>query len=83
MAKTKKTNRNFGYIDFKDNYKQECSIQESSNVIPHLWIGIEKDLEGEDVNQRMHLNVKQIKKIIPILQYFVENESLPTKYKKI
>lgn len=83
MAKTEKTGRGFGFIDFNDAYGQECSVQESSNVVPHIWFGIDVDLDKKEVNQRMHLNVKQVKNLIPILQYFVEHEQLPARYKKI
>lgn len=39
--KKEKTQRGFDKVIFEDDYKDQCSIQISSNVIPHIWIGIE------------------------------------------
>ena len=35
-----KTNRGFEVQYFKDDYDKDCSIQESSSVIPHIWLGV-------------------------------------------
>lgn len=35
-----KTNRGFEIQYFDDDYGIQCSIQESSSVEPHLWLGI-------------------------------------------
>ena len=34
------TSRGFALIKFEDDYRNRCSLQESS-VIPHLWLGID------------------------------------------
>ena len=36
------TERGFGIIKFKDNKGEECSLQESSNVDPEIWLGLSK-----------------------------------------
>lgn len=37
-----KTNRGFEIHHFKDDYGADCSIQESSSVEPHIWLGVHK-----------------------------------------
>lgn len=39
--KIKTTNRGFGRIEFKDGSGDDCSLQESSSVTPHIWLGID------------------------------------------
>ncbi len=34
-----KTNRGFKLVQFYDSYDELCDIQESSNIIPHIWLG--------------------------------------------
>lgn len=34
-----KQNRGFDLIEFKDSNGVECSLQESSRVTPHIWLG--------------------------------------------
>lgn len=57
-----KTQRGFTRIDFKDLYNQECSIQESSNIIPSIWIGVGTD--------RMILDRKMARRIGNRLVWF-------------
>lgn len=39
--KISKTHRGFGYIEFKDYYDQECSMQDSSLANTDcIWLGI-------------------------------------------
>lgn len=83
MAKTEKTQRGFGRIDFIDSYGQECSIQESSNIIPRIWLGVDTDLEKKHVNQRMHLTQEQAKNLLPLIQFFAKNGRLPERFKPI
>ena len=53
-----KTNRGFERQDFYDDYGLECSIQESSAVVPHIWLGVNhapvkvmrKDLSGISIS---------------------------------
>lgn len=37
-----KTNRGFEIQHFQDDYNVECTIQESSAVEPHIWVGIHR-----------------------------------------
>ena len=53
-----KTNRGFERQDFYDDLGLECSIQESSSAIPHIWLGVNhapvmvmrKDLSGISIS---------------------------------
>ena len=36
----KVTNRGFKLLQFYDDYDELCDIQESSNVVPHIWLGV-------------------------------------------
>lgn len=29
-----------GTLYFKDDYGKECSIQQSSSIVPHVWLGV-------------------------------------------
>ena len=42
MLKKEKTSRGFGVIYFDDDYNKQCSLQESSSVEPHVWLGIDR-----------------------------------------
>ena len=37
-----KTLRGFKLFEFDDDYNKKCSLQESSSVEPHIWLGIDK-----------------------------------------
>ena len=37
-----KTNRGFALNYFNDDYGEKCSLQESSSVEPHIWLGIDE-----------------------------------------
>ena len=37
-----KTNRGFELQQFTDDYGAGCSIQESSSVVPHIWLGVDE-----------------------------------------
>lgn len=39
--KSIKTARGFSKHLFTDSYNNECSLQESSSVVPHIWLGLE------------------------------------------
>ena len=81
------TRRGFRLLSFKDDYGEECSLQESSLVEPHVWLGIDKpkmqngnDLieppEGMILYSRMHLNQKQARQLAEELMIFADNGSL-------
>ncbi len=37
-----KTNRGFNVLTFYDDYNIECSLQKSSSVVDHIWLGIDR-----------------------------------------
>ena len=37
-----KTARGFEVQHFADDYGVDCSLQESSSVVPHIWLGVHK-----------------------------------------
>lgn len=77
--------RGYAYVDFKDVYGQECSLQQSSGIDPGLWIGVDntgpniagpQGTRNEYVSCRMLLNPDQAKALIPILVRFAESGSI-------
>lgn len=42
FSKILKTNRNFSFMNFKDDYDVNCNIQISSANKRHIWLGTEK-----------------------------------------
>lgn len=78
--KEEKTIRGFTSIKFKDLYNQDCSLQKSSIATTDaIWLGVTNtgDLLGnKDVNNRMHLDQNQVKKLLPYLIKFVETGEL-------
>jgi hypothetical protein len=40
--KNRITNRGFSIIEFQDDCGEECNIQISSSVEPHVWLGMSK-----------------------------------------
>ena len=76
--KTTTTNRGFALNTFEDEYQRNCSIQKSSLDTKNcIWFGVDSDAEGNEVNNgRMHLSQSQVKKLLPILNKFVETGEL-------
>ena len=76
--KTSLTSRSFVTAGFIDTYGCDCFIQESSCVLPRLWLGTRSN--------PMHIDRKTAKALIPLLSYFVNHGQLPpprkTKTKK-
>ena len=77
-----KTERGFLRMEFNDAYGANCSIQESSNVEPHIWLGSDDDQQrhhvtGQLMSTRMHLNQEQVRELLPLLTYFAETGYLP------
>ena len=59
------TERGFSILFFWDTNNLECSLQSSSTATEEcIWLGFNKN--------RMHLNQKQVKKLLPYLKNFVE-----------
>ena len=79
--KAKNTERGFTYVEFRDIYGQECTLQNSSLATQGaIWLGVNNtgpNLTGpsgkknEDVGARMHLSRKQVEQLLPILIEFV------------
>ncbi len=67
--KIKCTDRGFRYATFKDRCGESCSIQESSRVVPSLWLGANEN--------RMLLSQKMVKDLLPLLTHFAEHGVLP------
>jgi hypothetical protein len=71
--KIEKTNRGFEIINFTDHYKVPCSLQQSSLAeyeppgTSAIWFGVDE--------RRMHLSLKQVKELIPILTNWVNSGS--------
>lgn len=64
------TNRGFLRGDFRDFYGQACSIQESSLAdVAAIWLGAQPN--------RAHLTQKQVAELMPMLEFFVANGTLP------
>jgi hypothetical protein len=63
-------NRGFAWANFRDTYGEPCSLQESSLISPHIWLGRDQ--------MRMHLSQEQVKELLPMLQAFVETGKIDT-----
>jgi hypothetical protein len=75
------TGRGFGLIEFDDLYGDKCTMQDSSLATEDaIWLGIDKPkiVEGCALG-RMHLNRKQSKQLIRLLEYFVKYGGVPRK----
>lgn len=71
------TQRGFEIAKFKDQSGRECSIQKSSDATRDcIWLGY------ADTNDRMHLTVKQVEKLLPLLQNFVNTGNLTSHDKR-
>jgi len=71
------TERGFSRDEFADLYGQKCSLQDSSLATQAaIWLGVDVDLEGKEVNNRMHLSQNMVRQLLPILQRFVETGSV-------
>lgn len=90
-SKRRKTGRGFVKIELDEAYGERCSLQESSSVVPHVWLGLEKaklkHLSGNGwveysvppyvlINMRMCLNRRQVKQLIKRLRKFVDTGRL-------
>lgn len=64
------TQRGFVVYRGTDSYGQPYSLQESSNVDPHVWI-------GGDGEHRAHLTQDMARELLPLLQHFADHGTLP------
>jgi len=88
----KTTQRGFSYFEFRDDYNAECSLQESSSVDPHIWLGMDVDahgnkvgptVDGKRMGARMHLSQAQVIDLLPLLQFFAKHGHLPSDNEQI
>ena len=86
--KKMKTHRGFDYIDFRDYYGSQCSLQKSSIATQDcIWLGKKAEVKhlvygkgwvdyplpsGVEVMDRMHLTREQVKELLPYLKRFVK-----------
>lgn len=74
--KIERTNRGFSVARFTDRYKSKCSIQNSSLASENaIWLGVDTDFEGKECT-RMHLTVKMVRELLPLLHDFVDHGSI-------
>ena len=83
--KLRKTERGFERIEFKDLYGNECSLQQSSLAdfeppgTSAVWLGCEHEtfhhIDHQPIGARMHLDFDQVKRLIPLLQKWVDTGS--------
>lgn len=85
------TDRGFGRAEFTDVYGNECSIQESSSVLPRLWLGVHKPGRGMmpssmsaseydlvcNGSRRMHLSKSQATALARAILVWAEREDDP------
>lgn len=83
------TERGFAGVLFQDDSGLRCSLQESSAVEPHVWLGVAETRvrqlvpqrgwqdvpipRGSQAATRMHLTIDMARQLIAELQYFVDN----------
>lgn len=90
-----KTIRGFEVQRFRDDYGHDCSIQESSSVNPHIWLGVNNpphrnmwdDAESfgikiEAKSGRMYLSQEQAKSLAKKLLYFAKHGVLKEEKEK-
>lgn len=77
------TNRGFRRLEFKDGYGAPCILQKSSAATAdYIWFGMlnwpgPHHVTHEQPSATMHLDRKAVKKLLPILQHFVDTGELP------
>ena len=75
--KWKKTVRGFDRAEFIDRYGQKCSIQKSSLATEDcIWLGVDTNITGEDVGERMHLTQEAARDLWPVLRDFARTGEL-------
>lgn len=84
LGPVERTVREFEIIKFHDRYRTPCSLQQSSlaDFTPPgssaVWLGVDRQEGPHDgvfdlANQtRMHLDLKQVKSLIAVLEMWVE-----------
>lgn len=87
LGPVEETGRRFQIIQFRDRYDTPCSLQQSSLADYNppgssaVWLGVDRQSEPHDgmfdaANQtRMHLDLKQVKALIAVLEQWVASGS--------
>lgn len=81
LGKVQITKRGFEYIEFIDRYGAKCSLQQSSLAdyiqpgMSAVWLGVDVNLKGVTVNERMHIDLKQAKALVKVLNRWIKNGS--------
>jgi len=71
-----RTGRGFPIARFRDLYRSECSIQDSSLANqPAVWVGVDSDFDGGK-SARMHLTQDQAAALISLLQRFIDKGTI-------
>ena len=76
------TGRGFIIGEFKDKYRQPCSIQKSSIATENcIWLGVHTEIDlntgvEKGPGLRMHLTQDQVRALLPLLNKFVETGEL-------
>jgi hypothetical protein len=71
LGEVKKTSRGFQYIEWQDRNGQACELQQSSAAdfiqpgTTAVWLGLRE--------QRMHLDLKQAKKLVKHLRKWIKD----------
>lgn len=82
--KVERTGRGFEIIKFKDHYKENCSLQQSSLAIfeepgtSAIWLGIDS-VDVINDNKRMHLTHEQVLELLRHLNSWAETGSFEYK----
>ena len=77
MIDLKPAPRGFLRGDFEDRSGQKCSIQESSFTDETtIWLGVDVNIQGQEVITHMHLTRGQVKDLLPILRRFARTGEL-------
>lgn len=74
------THRGFPLVEFKDIYGEECSLQLSSlATIDAIWLGCNEctEVDGRVLSPRMHLDEDSVRKLVDVLNYWLENKDFP------
>lgn len=78
LGKIETTSRGFEIIRFKDRYSVECSLQQSSMFDDEhadqlgasaIWLGVD---EGANRDLRMHIDLKQAKALVAVLEMWIQ-----------
>lgn len=85
LGKIETTSRGFEIIKFKDRYNVDCSLQQSSMFDDEhvdqpgasaIWLGVD---EGVNRDLRMHIDLKQAKALVAVLEMWIQFGSFTDK----